>query len=275
MGITGTDVTKQAADMVVTNDSYNSIVKGIREGRGVFQKIQSIIFFYIAVNLAEAIVYFWSSFLPQFSLFNPWQQMYLFLLAHSFPPFALIIDRLSKDVMKEKPRDEEGIFGMGRRQSLFIFSASLALVLFIVYFATLNGILPVFDSNKMGFVPVFDAGNFQNPAGWPQAKARTMLHTVAFVAECTLILSIRRMRKPLLKTLSDENNWLIWPLILLVPLAHLLLMYVPALQVLLAGFGIFLDVISLTWADWLVAIILGLTPILLLESHKARLAKNE
>jgi Ca2+-transporting ATPase len=48
MGITGTDVAKEAADMVIADDSFSSIITGIREGRGLFQKIRSIIFFYIA-----------------------------------------------------------------------------------------------------------------------------------------------------------------------------------------------------------------------------------
>ncbi|MDD1775980.1 MAG: HAD-IC family P-type ATPase, partial [Candidatus Methanomethylicus sp.] len=274
MGITGTDVTKQAADMVVADDSYNSIVKGIREGRGVFQKIQAIIFFYIAVNLAEAIVYFGASFLPQFFLLNTWQQMYVFLLAHTFPPFALIIDSLSKDVMKERPRDEEGIFSRGRRQSLMIFAASLAVVIAVSYFTTLNGVWPLFEGNQIGFIPNIDGG-FQNPTSWSQAKARTMLHTVIFIAECTLVLSIRRMGKPLIKSLAEENNWIIWPLILLVPLAHLLLMYVPQIQTYLGGFGIYLDVVQLTAVDWLFGIALGAIPILLLELHKIWLAKRQ
>ena len=56
MGATGTDVARQSAGIVLADDSFTSIVTGIREGRGVFEKIQNIVFFYIAVNLAEAFV---------------------------------------------------------------------------------------------------------------------------------------------------------------------------------------------------------------------------
>jgi P-type Ca2+ transporter type 2C len=68
MGLSGTDVARQTAHLILADDSFNSIVKGIREGRGVFEKIQNILFFYIAVNLAEALIYFSSSFVPNFYL---------------------------------------------------------------------------------------------------------------------------------------------------------------------------------------------------------------
>jgi len=268
MGITGTDVAKQSADMIITDDSFNSIVTGIREGRGIFQKIESIIFFYIAVNLAEALIYFGSSFIPGFYLLNTWQQIYIFMMAHSIPPFALIIDRLSKDVMKEKPRDMEGITRQ-QQAAFLLFSISLALMFYIVYFGTLNGSIPFFEENKMGYIPSFAPDDFLNSANWAQAKARTMLHTVAFIAECASIMSLRRMNKPIHRILKEDHYWIVWVLILLVPLAHLILMYIPNIQsIFVLTLNISLDIIHLTWVDWTIAIILGLVPILSLESCK-------
>jgi len=271
MGITGTDVAKQAADMIITDDSFNSIVTGVRLGRGVFHKIQSLIFFYIAVNFAEALIFFGSSFIPGFYLLNNWQQIYIFMTAHSLPPLGLIIDRLSKDVMKEKPRNMEGITKQ-QKVAFFLFTVSLAIAFCIVYFGTLSGMMPFFEENTMGYVPDFRPHDFLNPVNWAQAKARTMLHTVVFVAECTLVISLRRSNKPLHRILGEDNYWVIWVFILLVPLAHLILMYVPETQVILSSFyGMNLEVIRLTLFDWVVAIILGLAPILLLELHKARM----
>ncbi|MCD6514552.1 MAG: cation-transporting P-type ATPase [Candidatus Odinarchaeota archaeon] len=274
MGISGTDVAKQAADMIIADDSFTSIVVGIREGRGLFQKIRAIIFFYIAVNFAEALVYFGSSLIPGFYLLNTWQQIYIFMTAHSLPPFALIIDRLSRDVMKEKPRDTEGIFNIPLRNALMIFSLSLALSMSIAYFATYYGIIPVFDFNKAGYVPRFQV-SIDDPVNWAQAKARTMLHTVAFVAECTLVISLRRLNKPIHKILKEDNYWILWPLIVLVPIAHLILMYMPETQlILIQAMGINLEVVQLTWIDWIIALALGLFPILLLESYKIWLKKH-
>ncbi len=271
MGITGTDVAKQAAGMIVTDDSFTSIVTGVRLGRGVFHKIQSLIFFYIAVNFAEALIFFGSSLIPGFYLLNNWQQIYIFMTAHSLPPLGLIIDRLSKDVMEERPRNMEG-FTKQQKVAFFLFSVSLAAALYIAYFATLNGIIPFFEENKMGYIPDFRPEDFLNPANWSQAKARTILHTVVFVAECTLVISLRRSNKPIHKILREDNYWAIWVLILLVPLAHLILMYVPETQVILSSFyGMNLEVIRLTWFDWVIAIILGLAPILVLELYKVRM----
>jgi len=268
MGTTGTDVAKQSADMIISDDSFNSIVSGIREGRGIFQRIQSIIFFYIAVNFAEAMIYFGSSFIPGFYLLNTWQQIYIFMMAHSVPPFALIIDRMSKDVMKEKPRDMEGITRQ-QQAAFLLFSISLALMFYIVYFGTLDGFIPFFEENRMGYIPSFTPDDFLNPANWAQAKARTMLHTVAFIAECTSIMSLRRMNKPIHRILKEDHYWIVWVLILLVPLAHLILMYIPEIQsIFVLTLSISLDIIHLTWIDWTIAILLGLVPILSLESCK-------
>jgi len=273
MGITGTDVTKEAADMIITDDSFNSIVVGIREGRGIYQKIRSVVFFYIAINVAEALIFYGSSLIPNLYLLNTWQHIYIFMTAHSLPPFGLIIDRISKDVMKDKPRDREGINKQQKIAFLSI-SISLAFMFCITYFGTLNGTMPIFEENKMGFIPNFSPYNSYNPINWGQAKARTMLLTVIFVSECTLIISMRRMNKPLHKILREDNYWIIWPFILAVPLAHLILMYIPEIQLLLTSIGINLEIIQLTWIDWIIATTLGLVPIALLESMKTLLRKH-
>ncbi len=269
MGITGTDVAKEAADIVIADDSFNSIIRGIREGRGLFQKIRAIIFFYIAVNLAEALIYFGSSLIPSFHLLNMAQRIYIFTTAHTIPPLGIIVDRVSKDVMKEKPRDTEAILNKRLVIALLLFSASLGLMLYAVYFFTLGGTIPVFAGNRIGYVPDFNPNNLLDSVNWSQAKARTMLLTVIFVAECALVISLRRMNKSFSKILKEDNYWIIWPLILFVPLAHVLLMYVPAIQLFLAvRLGIDLELITLTWIDWIIAFAVGLTPIALLEACK-------
>jgi len=268
MGANGTDIARQAADIVLADDSFNSVATGIREGRGVFEKIQNVVFFYIAVNLAEAMVYFGSSFIPGFFLLNTWQQIYIFVTAHSVPPFALVIDRLNKDVMREKPRDNEDLLSDHRKTALVIFALSLAIMLSIAYLLPLNGVLPVFDANKVGFTPNLNQANQLDSVSWAQAKARTMLHSVAFVAESTLILSLRRIKKPIHKSLREDSNWIIWPFVLAIPIFHALLMYVPAIQLFLLSFGVNFEIIQLTGIDWIIVLAIGLTPIALLELSK-------
>jgi Ca2+-transporting ATPase len=269
-GITGTDVAKQAADMIITDDSFNSIIAGIRQGRGLFQKIRLIVFFYIAVNFAEAMLYFGSSLMPGFYLLNPWQQIFIFSTAHTIPPLAIIVGHLSKYVMKEKPRDTEGILNKHLAIALFIYAVSLAFMFYLVYFETLNGTIPFFAQNVSGIVtPASIPGDPYNPITWAQAKARTMLFTTLIIAECPLILSLSRMYKPREKIQGDKSNrWILWPFVLLIPIVYVALMYIPDLQTLMirliaANF----EIIPLTMIDWVVAFGLGLVPILLLELY--------
>jgi Ca2+-transporting ATPase len=275
MGITGTDIAKEAADMAIADDSFNSIITGIREGRGLFEKIRSIIFFYVAVNLAEALVFFGSSFIPGLLLLSPSQHIFIILTTHSVPPLVFIIDHLSKDVMKEKPRDTEDIFTMRLLAALLLFSLSLSLILYLGYFGTLGGVIPVFDENKNGFIPNFSVDGL-NSINWVQAKARTLLYAILMVAECTLVVSLRRMNKPISSILREDNYWIVWLFILIVPLALLVLMYIPWLQSILVLYtGINLELIQLTWIDWTIAIPLGLIPIVLLEFYKKWLRRKE
>lgn len=275
MGVTGTDIAKEAADMVISDDSYSSIITGIREGRGLFKKIRSIVFFYVAVNMAEASIFFGSSFIPGFHLLTPSQHLFITLTTHSIPPFALVIDSLSKDVMRERPRDTEDIFTKRLLAALLLFTLSLSLMLFLGYFGVVSGAVPVFDGNKIGFTPVFGVANTWNPSGWAQAKARTLLYVILIVSQCTLVVSLRRMNKPIWSILKEDIDWFIWPFILAVPAALLAMMYTPSLQIILAAStGLGPDIVRLTAIDWTFAVLLGAVPIALLEYYKTRSIKR-
>ena len=269
MGITGTDVAKEAADMVVADDSYNSVIAGIREGRGLFRKIQSIVFFYIAVNFAEALLYFGSSFIPDFHLMSTWQYLLITFTTHSIPPFALIIDRLNEDAMKEKPRDTEELLSKRLILALFLFSISLSLVLYAGYFATLSGLIPIFEGNKIGYVPTFSAHVPASPLSWEHAKARTLLYAIIVVAECTLVIQLRRIHKPLWRILKENNYWVTWLFIITVPIILMAIMYLPQTQLIYTlQLGLGLDIIHLTSIDWVIAISLGMIPVMALEAFR-------
>lgn len=275
MGASGTDIARQTAHIVLGDDSFNSIVSSIREGRGVFEKIQNIVFFYIAVNLAEALIYFSSSFFHDFFFLQNWQMVYIFATAHFIPPLALILDKICSENMKQKPRSSQDFIAGQRRTGLIVFTLALALVLSISYIVAVNGYLPVFDFNKSGITPNFNIVDPMNAVGWAQAKARTMFLSVAIVAESLLVLSLRRFNKPLLRSLREDANRRIWPFVLAIPIAQLVLMYIPAVQSLLAAIGFNLEIIALAPTDWLVVLALGLTPVLMLESVKVLYARAE
>jgi len=113
MGIQGTDVSKEASDMVISDDSFTSIVTGIEQGRGIFARIRAVVFFYICINVFEGIVQFILSVILDLPYFLDdafyYQWIFLAITLHIFPGLILTFDRTSKDVMKQKPHDEEEI----------------------------------------------------------------------------------------------------------------------------------------------------------------------
>ena len=274
MGATGTDVARQSAGIVLADDSFTSIVTGIREGRGVFEKIQNIVFFYIAISIAEALVFFGSSFVKEFFILQTWQLIYIALTQFA-PSIALVTDKLSGDVMKEKPRSNEGLIGGKRRTALIVFALSLALMLTVAYLLALYDVLPVFGANTVGHVLESGLPDSSTALMWEQAKARTMLLSVAIIAQSVLILSLRRLNKPLYKSLKQDWNWKIMPLVLSIPIFHIILMYVPQIQYAFAAIDIRFEIIPLSALDWLIVLALGLVPIALLELTKLVWARKE
>lgn len=278
MGITGTEVSKQAADLVIADDSFNSIVTGIREGRALFQRIRVIIFFYICVNLAEAAVYIGTSFLngipgfEGFILMDNLQRAYIFGIAHSFPPIALIIDRIPKDIMDRTPIDTAEIFNKKLAITLLVTSASLATVIYFVYFSTFFGLIPAMENFLEGFfVPIFyndiPPPNLR-PLTWSHAKARTMMHTILYLAIPFIVLSIRRIDKSLIMAIKEDSYWLTYVLVFSILPLHLVLMYFPPIQEILQIFSIYVDIVALDLGDWIICLLAALVPLFLLETAK-------
>jgi len=115
MGITGTDVTKNVADMVLADDNFATIVKAVAEGRRIYDNIRKAIQFLLASNLSEVISIFFATVLG-FIILKPVHLLWINLITDSLPALALGMERPEKDIMKRKPRQAgEGIFagGMG------------------------------------------------------------------------------------------------------------------------------------------------------------------
>ncbi|MFW9914829.1 MAG: cation-translocating P-type ATPase [Candidatus Thorarchaeota archaeon] len=274
MGISGTDVAKQAADIIITDDSFNSIVTGIRQGRNLFQKIRMMIFFYICINLAEALLYFGATFFLDGAILDNWQRVYIFSLAHGLPPMAMIFDRSDKGIMEREPLDGEGIFNKNLLLALFVTALALSSMLYLVFYLTYNEVIPVVEFNRSGidFSPSdwYSDDNIVGPDGWKHAKARTMLLTTIFFCECPIVLSFRRMNKSILSAFTEDRFWLVYFCVFLLPIAHIVLMYFPPFQEILVDYTtINLELIFLTPLDWVICIGAAMLPIAALEGLKA------
>ena len=113
MGITGTDVTKNVADMILADDNFATIVSAAAEGRRIYDNIRKAIQFLLASNLSEVLAIFFATLLG-FTIFQPVQLLWINLITDCFPALALGMEKPEADVMKRKPRDSrEGIFAGG------------------------------------------------------------------------------------------------------------------------------------------------------------------
>ena len=107
MGITGTDVTKEAADMVVTDDNFASIAAAVEEGRGIFDNIRKTIYFLLSCNVSEVLVMLFATLSGLPLPLLPIQILWMNLVTDGFPALALAVDPKSPDLMKQSPRRPE------------------------------------------------------------------------------------------------------------------------------------------------------------------------
>ncbi len=113
MGITGTDVTKNVADMVLADDNFATIVAAVGEGRRIYDNIRKAIQFLLASNMSEVLGVFCST-LMGFTLLNPVHLLFINLVTDCFPALALGMEEAEPDIMSRPPRDsKEGIFAGG------------------------------------------------------------------------------------------------------------------------------------------------------------------
>ena len=113
MGITGTDVTKNVADMILADDNFATIVSAVGEGRRIYDNIRKAIQFLLASNLSEVLSIFAATLLG-FTIFQPVHLLWINLITDCFPALALGMEKAESNVMERKPRDsKEGIFANG------------------------------------------------------------------------------------------------------------------------------------------------------------------
>ncbi len=270
MGIAGTDVAKEASDMVISDDSFNSIVKGIHQGRGIFTKVRGVVFFYICINVFEGLV----AFILAVILGYPWWQdpssayymqwIFLSISLHLFPGLILTFDTISDDVMKEKPRDEEEILSLNTIILMCIYGGLLSLSMIITYFVALTGAYPVFPLNhelgfwNQGYLYTSETMKLTPTVKLNEAKALTMLMVTLFFCESFLVLQIRRPNKSLIASIRHDSNKFMYILLGLLFFALLSFMYIPGFQLTLAAIGLNFMFMHLTALDWLVCFSISL-----------------
>jgi Ca2+-transporting ATPase len=134
MGITGTDVTKNVADMVLADDNFATIVKAVEEGRRIYDNIRKAIQFLLASNLSEVLSIFIATLLG-FTILKPVHILWINLITDTFPALALGMEPAEADLMRRQPRGaQEGIFSGGVGAGVVYQGALVTLLTLVAYF---------------------------------------------------------------------------------------------------------------------------------------------
>ncbi len=247
MGITGTDVAKGAADMILTDDNFSTIVNAIEQGRNIYSNIRKSVLFLLTCNLGEVTLMVMALLAGWPSPLIATQLLWINLLTDSLPAIALGMDKGDPDVMKEKPRPvKENFFSDGAGWFAVKGGIFIGLVSMFAYW---------YGFYELGYVP------WDNRIPEEVVKnARTLTFMVLVCSQLFYSLGIRNMKKPLFKTGIFDNKYLIGSIIVGI-LLQVLLLFVPVLR----------DAFRLHMPDqkgWLMAAALGLLPLLALELVK-------
>ncbi len=151
MGITGTDVAKSAADMVLADDNFASIEKAVEEGRGIYSNVKKAIFYLLSSNFGEVLVMFFTLMLGLPTPLETLQILWINLITDSLPAIALSMNRKEEGIMDQKPRNpKDGIFAHGGFYFTFGYGIVIFLITFIAYL--IPGIL-AFNHSTASFAP--------------------------------------------------------------------------------------------------------------------------
>ncbi|MDF2908903.1 MAG: ATPase [Herbinix sp.] len=133
MGITGTDVTKNVADMVLADDNFATIVSAVEEGRRIYDNIRKAIQFLLSSNLSEVLSIFTATLLG-FTIMKPVHILWINLITDCFPALALGLEKGEKDLMQRKPRSsKDGIFSGGVGIDVAYQGAMVTIVTLLAY----------------------------------------------------------------------------------------------------------------------------------------------
>jgi len=246
MGITGTDVAKETADMVLTDDNYASIVSAVEQGRIIYSNIRKFVYYLISCNMAEIVIIFIPTMFGRFlfpeaaahgllSPLEPIQLLWLNLVTDGAPALALGTEKGDPDIMDQQPRPtKEPIINKLMLTGVIVQTIAIAVTTLIAFAIGLKQPDPRY--------------------------AETLAFTTLVFSELIRAYTARSERTPILKIGVFSNKWMNWA-VLGSGALMLLVLYVPFLQ------KIF-NTVSLGWVEWRLIIPLFLVPSIAAEAVK-------
>ena len=240
MGITGTDVTKNVADMILADDNFATIVSAVGEGRRIYDNIRKAIQFLLASNLSEVLAIFFATLIG-FTIFQPVQLLWINLITDCFPALALGMEKPEADVMSRKPRDsKEGIFAGGLGTAVFYQGVLVTIITLASYF--------------IGHW--FETGNFEITES---VHGTTMAFLTLAMCEVFHSFNMRSLNHSIF-TLKGQNKWL-WG-------AGALSLLLTSVVVLIAPIAEVFGMVAIGIEEYAIAMALGFSIIPMVEIAK-------
>ena len=256
MGIVGTDVSKEAADVILTDDNFATVVSAVEEGRRIYDNILKAISFLLSSNVGEIVVLFiailitpWlatkfgitAEYLNYLEPLLPIQILWINLVTDSLPALALAYDPAEKDVMRRKPlKNSKGVFTKGLSFRVVYQGIMIGLITLIAFILGLS----INTNDQMLKIKT----------------AQTMAFAVLALSELVHVFNIRNNKKSLFKTNPFNNKYLIYAIIISALLMFVVLL-LPALR------SIF-NIVVLPIDKLLETVCLVFSPILIVEIMK-------
>jgi P-type Ca2+ transporter type 2C len=237
MGITGTDVAKGAADMILTDDNFTTIVKAVEEGRNIFTNIKKSILFLLSCNLGEIVALFVAILFNLDTPLLPIHLLWVNLITDSFPALSLGVDPGDKGVMDNPPRNPKESLFAGR----------------IGWMVIINGIL--IGGNTL-FAFLFSEYLYPESL----RHAQTMAFVVLSVSQLFYSLAMRNETKSLFQVGILKNTWLWGSIVFGIALQYAIITIPFTARV--------FKVYPLTLNDWLLVILISLVPFVINELLK-------
>lgn len=242
MGITGTDVSKEAADMILTDDNFASIVDAVKEGRIIYSNIRKFVGFLLSCNIGEILIIFTAMIVGWEVPLVPIQLLWINLITDSFPAFALGLEEGEGDIMEQKPRDpNEPLVDKKMRIAMTLQSIGLAVATLVSY--------------RLGFVFASDYSEDE-----ALIIARTFCFMTLIFGEMLRAYSARSETVSIFKMRLFSNKFLNNSVLIAIVLL-LIVVYVPVLQPIFSTAG-------LSPVQFLVALSLAFVPLVAGEAAK-------
>ena len=229
MGVVGTDVAKEAADVILTDDNFATIVSAVEEGRRIYDNILKVIQFLLSSNVGEIVVLFLATLctplfanwfgitdISHLEILLPIHILWINLVTDSLPALALAFDPANSDIMKRKPaKPEKGVFTKGMTWRVIyqgVMIGLLTLAAFMIGLATTNTPIDglTLDESKI-------------------EVGQTMAFVTLALSELVHVFNVRDNKKSLFKTKVFNNSKLIWAVIASAALM-LVILAVPVLR---------------------------------------------